>query len=138
MTRDKAKTVLKHLKGDSEARSMLEERLKFHYSPIQSIRRMRDISMCVEVPDGHRFLQNGFSGWNSQGSEYPAVIVVLLSEAHWMLNRNLVYTAITRGQKLVVVVTDSEARAMKWAIGRKGADRTTTLSSRIRRIDGPS
>lgn len=70
----------------------------------------------------------------SQGAEYPVVVVVVLGEAHWMLNRNLIYTAITRGQKLVVVITDVDARSLAWGISRKGSDRTTTLSQRIRRI----
>ncbi|HEY0593107.1 MAG TPA: ATP-dependent RecD-like DNA helicase, partial [Thermoanaerobaculia bacterium] len=40
----------------------------------------------------------------SQGSEYPAVVIALLTEQSIMLQRNLLYTAITRGRKLVVLV----------------------------------
>ncbi len=40
----------------------------------------------------------------SQGSEYPAVIVVLHSQHYVMLQRNLLYTAITRGRKLVILI----------------------------------
>ncbi len=47
----------------------------------------------------------------SQGSEYPAVVVPLFMHHYMMLQRNLVYTAITRGKKLVVVVGDPKALA---------------------------
>jgi exodeoxyribonuclease V alpha subunit len=48
----------------------------------------------------------------SQGSEYPAVVIALLSEQAIMLQRNLLYTAITRGRKLVVLVGQKRAIAM--------------------------
>lgn len=48
----------------------------------------------------------------SQGSEYPAVVISLLREHSIMLQRNLLYTAITRGRRLVVLVGDKRAIAM--------------------------
>jgi exodeoxyribonuclease V alpha subunit len=48
----------------------------------------------------------------SQGSEYPAVVVPLGTEHYPMLQRRLVYTAITRGRKLVVVVGSRKALAI--------------------------
>jgi len=45
----------------------------------------------------------------SQGSEYPAVIVSLLTEHFVLLQRNLLYTAMTRGRRLVVLVGDRKA-----------------------------
>ena len=48
----------------------------------------------------------------SQGSEFPAVVVPLLTQHYPMLQRNLLYTAITRGRKLVVVVGSRRALAM--------------------------
>ena len=45
----------------------------------------------------------------SQGSEYPAVVVVLHHQHHIMLQRNLLYTAITRGRRLVVIVGSKRA-----------------------------
>jgi len=45
----------------------------------------------------------------SQGSEYPAVIVPLLTEHFILLQRNLLYTAMTRGRRLVVLVGDRKA-----------------------------
>lgn len=47
----------------------------------------------------------------SQGSEYPAVVVVLHTQHHVMLARNLLYTAITRGKRLVVLVGSPRAMA---------------------------
>jgi exodeoxyribonuclease V alpha subunit len=40
----------------------------------------------------------------SQGSEYPAVVIPLSTQHYPMLRRNLVYTGITRGKRLVVLV----------------------------------
>ena len=40
----------------------------------------------------------------SQGSEYPAVIVIMHTQHYVMLQRNLLYTAITRGKKLVLLI----------------------------------
>ncbi|MCU0233782.1 MAG: ATP-dependent RecD-like DNA helicase [Thermoanaerobaculales bacterium] len=51
----------------------------------------------------------------AQGSEYPAVVVVLHHQHHVMLQRNLLYTAITRGQRLVVIVGSN--RALARAVG---------------------
>lgn len=48
----------------------------------------------------------------SQGSEYPAVIVPVTTEHFLMLRRSVVYTAITRGKRLVVVVGSSKALEM--------------------------
>lgn len=45
----------------------------------------------------------------SQGSEYPAVIIPLLSQHYIMLQRNLIYTAVTRGRRLVIVVGTKKA-----------------------------
>jgi len=40
----------------------------------------------------------------SQGSEYPAVVIPVLTQHYAMLQRNLLYTGITRGKRLVVLV----------------------------------
>jgi exodeoxyribonuclease V alpha subunit len=45
----------------------------------------------------------------SQGSEYPAVIVPLVTQHYVLLQRNLLYTAITRGKKLVVLIGSQKA-----------------------------
>jgi len=48
----------------------------------------------------------------SQGSEYPAVIIVLSTQHFIMLQRNLIYTAITRGRRYVAVVGNPRAMAL--------------------------
>jgi exodeoxyribonuclease V alpha subunit len=48
----------------------------------------------------------------SQGSEYPAVIVPILPQHYIMLQRNLLYTAMTRARKLMVLIGDKRAVAL--------------------------
>ena len=48
----------------------------------------------------------------SQGSEYPAVIVPVLTQHYAMLRRNLLYTGVTRGKRLVVLVGQKKAVAI--------------------------
>jgi exodeoxyribonuclease V alpha subunit len=48
----------------------------------------------------------------SQGAEYPAVIIALAMQHYMLLRRNLLYTAVTRGRRLVVVVGSSKALSM--------------------------
>jgi exodeoxyribonuclease V alpha subunit len=45
----------------------------------------------------------------SQGSEYPAVVIPLLTQHYIMLQRNLLYTALSRGKQLVVMVGTTRA-----------------------------
>ena len=67
----------------------------------------------------------------SQGSEYPAVLIVLHTQHFPMLQRNLVYTAITRGKKLVVVI--GNRRALMLATERmQSRQRYTALARRIK------
>jgi len=75
----------------------------------------------------------------SQGSEYPAVVIALLTSHFVMLNKNLVYTAVTRGKRLVVLVAD--ARALGLALLPRDVDsssrherRMTKLSERLRAV----
>ena len=48
----------------------------------------------------------------SQGSEYPAVVIPLSTQHYTMLARNLLYTAVTRGKRLVVIVGQKKAMAI--------------------------
>lgn len=67
----------------------------------------------------------------SQGSEYPAVIVLLHRQHYMMLQRNLLYTAITRGKKLVLVI--GSPWAVKQAIETNVVRaRRTSLAERLR------
>ena len=68
----------------------------------------------------------------SQGSEYAAVIVLMHTQHYKLLQRNLLYTAITRGKKLVIVLGSS--RAVGIAIrSNQLRERRTTLSARLRK-----
>ena len=57
----------------------------------------------------------------SQGSEYPAVVIPVLTQHYTMLQRNLLYTGVTRGKKLVVLVGQKKAVAIavRNATGRR-------------------
>ena len=68
----------------------------------------------------------------SQGSEYPAIILPLLSQHYVMLQRNLIYTAVTRGKRLVVIVGSKKALAM----GIKNDKTTKRYTSLIERMTG--
>ena len=66
----------------------------------------------------------------AQGSEFPAVVVPLLTQHYPMLQRNLLYTAITRGRRLVVVVGSRKALAMAVRNDRPG-ERNSMLGERL-------
>ncbi|MCH2105934.1 MAG: ATP-dependent RecD-like DNA helicase [Planctomycetes bacterium] len=70
----------------------------------------------------------------SQGGEYPVVVLPMVTQHHVMLQRNLLYTAITRARALVVVV--GSRRAMERAISNtEQAERTSYLTERLRALD---
>jgi exodeoxyribonuclease V alpha subunit len=67
----------------------------------------------------------------SQGSEYPCVVVPLTMSAWLMLQRNLLYTAVTRSKRIVVLV--GSRRALAKAVRTHGAGRRyTALTQRLR------
>jgi exodeoxyribonuclease V alpha subunit len=67
----------------------------------------------------------------SQGSEYPAVVLPLGTQHFMMLQRSLLYTAVTRGKKLVVIV--GSRRAVQMAVNNADAKkRYTWLAERVR------
>ena len=57
----------------------------------------------------------------SQGSEYPVVVIPISTQHYMMLKRNLIYTGITRGKRLVVLVGQKKALAM--AVNGKQVER---------------
>lgn len=66
----------------------------------------------------------------SQGSEYPAVVIPLSMQHYTLLERNLIYTAVTRAKKLVMLIGDPKAISM--AVGNKrSSQRLTGLCSMI-------
>lgn len=71
----------------------------------------------------------------SQGSEYAAVVIPLATQHYTLLERNLLYTAVTRGKRLVVIVGQVKALAM--AVKRVGSvQRLTSLRERLREAIG--
>jgi len=67
----------------------------------------------------------------SQGSEYPCVVIPLHTQHYMMLQRNLLYTAVTRGKRLVIIV--GSKRALRMAVSRKDTQkRCTLLEQRLR------
>lgn len=85
----------------------LQRRLDFHHERLLSITPVTMPSMCVEVPEGHRFLQNGISGWNCQGSQWDEVGIIW-NRSVWGMGyhdpdsfRRWMYTAVTRSAKAV-------------------------------------
>ncbi len=70
----------------------------------------------------------------SQGSEYPCVVIPLHTQHYVMLQRNLLYTALTRAKRLAVLV--GEKRALQTAVAnRRVRARFTRLAERL--ADGP-
>jgi exodeoxyribonuclease V alpha subunit len=71
----------------------------------------------------------------AQGSEYPAVVVALLTAHFVMLSKNLLYTAVTRAKRLVVLVSDP--RALELALREPlREERRSALASRIATFGG--
>lgn len=72
----------------------------------------------------------------SQGSEFKMVILPMVAQYSRMLQRNLLYTAVTRSKDLLILL--GEPRAYEQAIQRESAVRRTTLQERINDVNGIS
>ena len=104
--------------------------------------RDRGRELLVHINDGRRALYErdeieqlthayAISVHKSQGSEYPAVVLPLVTQHYMMLQRNLLYTAITRGKRLVILIGAKRAVAM--AVRNDATkQRWTWLANRIR------
>ncbi len=91
---------------------------KVNYSPVD----MAELELAYAI-----------SVHKSQGSEYDAVILPLTTEHYMLLQRNLIYTAVTRAKKLVVMVGSRKALFM--AIGNdKTSRRYTLLAQRLKAL----
>ena len=97
--------------------------------------------------DEHRLVEYPFSSLDeielayaitihkSQGSEYPAVILPLLSGPAMLFNRNLLYTGVTRARKCVTILGSS--RTVQEMIDNARENRRYTgLNDRIKEIEG--
>jgi len=73
----------------------------------------------------------------SQGSEFPGVVIVLHTQHYVLLKRDLLYTAVTRGRRVAVIVGSRKALAI--AVKSTGsAQRCTRLAERLRQAIGSS
>lgn len=91
---------------------------------IGRVRSIDFINQVLVVTMDHRDVAYGFSELDelvhayaisvhkSQGSEYPAVVIPVVTQHYVLLQRNLIYTAMTRGRGLVVMVGTKKALAM--------------------------
>lgn len=96
-------TALRKRTHDAAFRRALDEKRSWHHTRVTSVEAVSSApSMCVNVPRVHRFLQNGFDGSNSQGSEWPYVLVVLEPSIRFDREegRRWAYTALTRATKM--------------------------------------
>ncbi len=87
----------------------------------------RTVMYDLEVEGVHAFVSNGFVCHNSQGAEFPAVVLPLLTTHAPMLGRTLLYTAFTRARQLVVLVGQRKALYLAVRDWRR-TDRTTALA----------
>ena len=75
--------------------------------------------VTLDLPDlADLELAYAMSIHKSQGSEFPNVIIPLVKQHFVMLRRNLIYTAVTRGKKRVIVIGDPQA----WILGIRNQD----------------
>ncbi len=112
------------------------------------IREISEAAQTVTVEyDEHKRIEYLFSGLDeielayavtihkSQGSEYPAVILPVLSGPRMLLNRNLLYTAVTRARKCVTIL-GSRQTIREMIANERQHERYTSLCDRIREMEG--
>ena len=112
---------------------------------IRSIREITEL-MTVEFDEG-RIVEYPFKMLEelelayaitihkSQGSEYPAVVIPLLSGPKMLMNRNLLYTAVTRAKKCVTLVGDEQTFEYM-AFNKSEQKRFSGLKERILELEG--
>ncbi|MEK6672236.1 MAG: ATP-dependent RecD-like DNA helicase [Nitrospirota bacterium] len=104
----------------------------------------RELQEVVVDYDGRRVAYNfseldeivpayAISVHKSQGSEYPVVVMPLLTQHYMLLQRNLLYTAITRGKRMVVIVGTKKAIAIA-VKNNKPLMRYTFLRQRLKSL----
>lgn len=97
----------------------IEKGLGVFNGDVGTIQQINDYSQTVTVLyDENRIVEYAFKGLDelelayaitihkSQGSEYPAVVMPLLPGPRMLMNRNLLYTAVTRARKCITIVGD--------------------------------
>lgn len=107
-----SRRLAEHLNAKTDGTTFLAERLGWHYERVTSMKLSESETMCVTVPEGSRFLQNGFDGWNSKGLEWNKVRVAddfrepvgTEKDAEPKVTREdamLAYVTVTRAQQVL-------------------------------------
>jgi exodeoxyribonuclease V alpha subunit len=105
----------------------------YFYDKVVSIKSTELTEMYdIEVDNQHSFVSNGFICHNSQGSESPVVIFILHPSHSILLQRNLVYTGITRAKKLCLILGTQDA-LQKAIDNNKEMKRNTKLQEFIKK-----
>jgi exodeoxyribonuclease V alpha subunit len=108
----------------------------FHFDNNERILSVKFNSESVELnyPDlSDITLAYAISIHKSQGSEFPIVVIPLMTQHYVMLQRNLLYTAVTRGRNKVFIVGDPKAYSLA-VDNKKSVKRTTGLSHYFEKI----
>jgi len=95
------------IEKESGSNGKLSSLLLWHHARIKRLEPCMAPSMCVEVPEAGRFLQNGFDGCNSKGLEFPHVFLVDVVQGRFPCSRaesydeevRLFYVAVTRAME---------------------------------------
>lgn len=111
-------------------------RLHHYFDPLVSVEKTSEVvdMVDIEVEGIHSFVAgSGMICHNSQGSEYPACVIICHNTHYMMLQRNLVYTALTRAKKFAVII------GTKWALKRSVTNkhvqpRYTRLAQRLQNL----
>jgi len=101
-----------------------EENDSFHHDSKQKLVIYSQAEMNSKLKLGYACTVH-----KSQGSEYPAIVLPLFTHQYWMLRRNLLYTAITRASKVVVLIGNEQA--FKVAVQNNKSDHRYTALSRM-------
>ena len=83
------------------------------------------------------FLAYAITIHKSQGSEFPAIVLPLAMQHYMLLQRNLIYTGLTRGKQFVVLVGQKKALASAIRNDR-ASERYSALYERLRGFNGPT
>ena len=129
--------------GDRVMQTRNNYDLEVFNGDIGTIERIDEGSETVHVDYGGRRVPHPYSALDelelayaitvhkSQGSEYPAVVIPVVTQHYIMLQRNLLYTAVSRAEKLVILV--GQQKAVQIAVDNDQAkNRYTRLARRLR------
>ena len=94
---------------------------------VKSLQQTREHTYCIEMPLTHKFVQNGFSAWNCQGSGYKTVIGIIDNTHYILLDNCMLYTLITRAKKRCLLLAEPSA-FMKCIKTNYNSSRHTWLS----------